>query len=58
MITLVSHRGAGGAGWRRPSKLDKTPNTDKMVLRVCRRVALPVYGVALGCMDLETHEVL
>ena len=57
MITLVSHIGAGGARWRRPSKLDKFPNTDKVVL-VCRRVALPVYGIALGCINLETHEVL
>ena len=44
VITLVSHSGAGGAGWRRPSKLGgalgrvaqtlKTgsPNTDKVVL--------------------------
>ena len=55
MITLVSHSGVGGAGWRRVAQTLKTgsPNTDKVVLHVCLRVALPVW-----CIDLENHEVL
>jgi hypothetical protein len=52
---LVSHSGAGGAGWRWVAQTLKTgsPNTDKVVLHVCPRVTLPVW-----CIYLETHEVL